>query len=202
MTHQYCRTGAIFLLSFLAVASGCTNQPKVTYQFDSKADFASFKTYAVEPTNSPTLALRMLNGKPMTQTIQESIEQQFDAKGLHKVPAAQADLLVHWKAAIEYEQASGNVASPTVNVDLDPADSGAILDAGPARGAGIPAEITNGGIRINLISAQTKHTIWRGGVGAVLQSKTPDPQRVQRLNAALAKLFADYPPKPAAATTR
>jgi len=199
MTHQYCRIGAILLLSFLAFASGGSKQPKVTYQFDSKADFASFKTYAVEPTNSPTLALRMLNGKPMTQTIAESIAQQLDAKGLRQVPADQADLLVRWKGAIAYEAASADVASPTVNVDLDRPDSGPILDSGPARGEGIPAETTHGGIKIDLVSARTKQSVWRGGVAAVLRDKIPDPQRVERLNAALAKLFADYPPKAAPA---
>jgi hypothetical protein len=191
---------AILLLVFLAVASGCAHQPKVSYQFDSKTDFASFKTYALEPTDSPTLGLRMLNGKPMTQTIQESIEQALDARGLRKVAAAnQPDLLVRWRGAIEYEAASADLASPTVNVDLDRPDSGAILDSGPAGGMGTPAEITNGGIRIDLVSALTKQTVWRGGVGAVLRSKTPDPERVARLNAALAKLFANYPPKAAPA---
>src|SRR4051794_36671822 len=102
------RISAVLLLSFLALGSGCTHPPRVSYQFDSKTDFTTFKTYAIEPTQSPTLELRMLGGKPMTQVIEESIEQQLNSKGLRKVEHGQADLFVRWGAQIENDQLTAN----------------------------------------------------------------------------------------------
>jgi hypothetical protein len=193
------RLGAIALLICLAFTAGCSHPPRVIYQYDSKTDFSTFKTYSVEPTNSPTLDLRILDSKPMTQTVQDSIERQLDARGLRKVESGSADLHVRWAAQIEQSAASGDVAAPGVNLGLDSPDSGAVLDSGPPGGEGIPAEITKGGVRVDLIDARTGKTVWRGGAAAILKPHLPDPERVKILNAALAKLFANYPPKPAAA---
>ena len=188
------RLGAIALFTLLTFAAGCSHPPRVSYQYDSKTDFSAFRTYSVEPTHSPTLDLRILDGKPMTQTVQDSIEGQLNSKGLRKVEPGLADLHVRWAAQIRYDQAEGDVATPGVDLGLDTPDSGAVLDSGPPGGEGIPAEITKGGIRVDLINARTGKTVWRGGVAAILKPHAPDPERVKILNAALAKLFANYPP--------
>jgi len=187
----------ITLFAAAAVAGGCNTTPKVAYQFDSKTDFATLKTYAVEPTNSPVLDLRMLNGKPMKETIQQSIEQALQARGLRPATAAAPDILVRWTASMQYEQVSGDMGTPGVNIEPDDPDTGAILDSGG--GEGVPSQLAEGGIKIDLISTQAKHVVWRGIVAAVLRSDQPDPKRVARLNAALAELFANYPPPAAAA---
>ena len=54
-----------------------------------------------------------------------------------------------------------------------------------------------GGIRIDLISTQSKRIVWRGGISSILKDNSPDPKRVERLNAMMAELFTHYPPKPA-----
>ena len=194
------RAAAIALMMFIGVtvaaAAGCNSRPKVSYQFDSKTDFAALHTYGIEPTHSPTLDLRMLDSKPMAERIAESIEQQLQARGLSRaVPPAAPDLLVRWTAQIEYEQASGDMGAPGVDVDINDPDSGAFLDTGPPGGGGVPAEVAEGGIKIDLVSARTKHVVWRGGVASVLRRDQPDPKRVARLDAALKELFGNYPPK-------
>ena len=193
----------MFLGVAVATASaGCSSRPKVSYQFDSKTDFAALHTYVVEPTHSPTLDLRMLDSKPMAQRIQESIEQQLQARGLRRaVPPAAPDLHVRWSAQIEYEQASGDMGTPGVDVDIDDPDSGAFLDSGPPGGEGVPAEVAQGGIKIDLVSARTKHVVWRGGIASLLRRNQPDPKRIARLDAALTELFANYPPPPKAAAS-
>src|SRR4051812_42327349 len=185
--------GAMALFGFLALAPGCTHPPKVNYQFDSKADFAAFKTYAVEPTHSPSLDLRVLDGKPIAQVIEQSIEQQLNAKGLRKVERGESDLLVKWSAQIEDAQTNGIDTAPTV--DLNTSDSGFILDSASSNNDGIPGDVLKGGIRVDLSSAQSQQAIWRGGIGMLLQRSLPDPTRIQRINEAVAKLFANYPPK-------
>jgi len=194
------RVNAIALLTFITLAGGCSHPPKVTYQYDAKADFSKFKTYAMEPTQSPTLSLRELDGKPVTQVLQQSIEQQLSAKGLHNAASssAPADLRVRWTGQIEDREASGDVAVPGVNLDVDTPDGGAILDYGPS-GEGVPYIQMVGGVRVDLIDAQTNQIVWRGGVGMALKRGVGDPQRIERLNAAIAMLFANYPPKPAPA---
>ncbi len=190
------RGDVLALLTLLALAAGCNHAPKVRYQFDSTADFSAFKTYAVEPTHSPTLDLRVLDGKPMTEVIAASIERQLNAKGLSKTSAASADLHVRWVGQIAYDEANGDVATPGVDLGQDKPDSGAILDSGPAGGEGVPYEVAVGGIRVDLIAARANKTVWRGGVGAILKPGDPDPKRIERVNAALASLFANYPPPP------
>jgi hypothetical protein len=46
---------------------------------------------------------------------------------------------------------------------------------------------------------QSNKIVWRGGVGVILQTNAPDPERIERINLAMAKLFANYPPPPPAA---
>ena len=189
----------ILLLSFVAlIAQGCTPKPRISYRYDSKTDFTTFKTFAVEKTNSPTLNLRTLDGKPMTQTLQEAIERELAARGLTPAGGSTSpDLLVRWSGQIEYTQFTGDEASPGVNIesDLDRPDAGPILDtAGPPDDYVVPEQVTQGGLRIDLVNARTNKVVWRGALAAILKPNTPDPERVKRLNVALTELFKHYPP--------
>jgi hypothetical protein len=194
---------ALVTMTLLAgvAAGGCSRQPKVSYAFDSKTDFAALKTYAMQPTDSPTLAMRMLDGKPMAETIAARIGHALEARGLRPAAASgpAADVLVRWTARITYDQVMGDVGTPGADVSFDAPDSGFMLDSAPP-GEGTPDQVALGGLRIDLAGARVKHVVWRGHVFADLHQDAPDPKRVARLDAALAKLFANYPPKPAAAT--
>jgi len=197
ISSTFPRLGAVAAILILGFGSiGCAHKPVVTYRYDAKTNFAAFKTYVVEPTNSPTLSMRMLDGKPMTQVLQESIEQQLNARGLKPAGSAPADLRVRWAAQIEYDQARADANSPGVNLsdDLSRPDSGAILDTGGSDSDVIPEQVSKGGVRIDLVNAQTSQVVWRGGVATVLHPNAPDPERVKKLNEALAELFKNYPP--------
>ena len=190
----FLRGSRVTLVLMLFAAVGCATKPIVRCQFDSKTDFAAFKTYSVEPTKSPTLDGRILDSKPLTQVIQESIEHELNAKGLSK--SGSADLMVRWAGAIRFDDAVGSSAAPGVNIDSGDPDAGVILDSGSEGGA-VPASITKGGIRVDLVNAKTKQVVWRGGIGTILKDKADDPVRVERLNELMGELFANYPPKAA-----
>ena len=190
------KIGAFLLVTLLGAAVGCASKPIVRCQFDSQTDFSGFKTYSTEAAKSPSLDERILDSKPLSQVIQESIEQQLQAKGLKKAAPTEASthLNVRWAGAIRFDDATASSGAPGVDIGASDPDAGVILDSGSEGGA-VPASITKGGIRVDLINAKTKQVVWRGGIGAILKDKIPDPERVERLNQLMAELFTNYPPK-------
>jgi hypothetical protein len=56
-------------------------------------------------------------------------------------------------------------------------------------------EYQQGTVIVDLIDAQKQELVWRGTVTGVLESN-PTPEKMDKnANAAMAKLFSQYPPK-------
>ena len=55
---------------------------------------------------------------------------------------------------------------------------------------------TDGTVVVNLIDAKTKQVVWEGEVDDVVNLPVTNPVRAtQQIDAAVAKLFAKYPPQ-------
>jgi hypothetical protein len=83
----------------LMIASALAQE--VNYNFSKEANFAVFRTYAwVDIKGGSVDQLDQLTAKQLTS----AIDAEFGRKGLRPAPAAQADLLVGFQAAITQER--------------------------------------------------------------------------------------------------
>jgi hypothetical protein len=183
------------LLVVCAVAGlsiGCWS-PSVHTSYDRNANFHDLKSYSIVPNKQELIAIRMLDGQPMAKTIEHSIADALNARGCAPASAEQAQMLVHWIGNIEYSAPGRDSTGRSTDPEMQEMDSGV---PGYGGGAAPVAESNDAGsIVIGIYDTKTKRRVWQGTISAAINEQLPDPERVKRLNTALAKLFAEFPPK-------
>lgn len=184
------RMKTIAVLLPLAVAA-CASSPTVHTDFDSRAQFGSYKTYSwsVKPELGSPLA---------QQRIVEGIERRLQAKGLVQV-ASEGDLAVAAHVASQQKTTLDTLYTGT-------GMGGWGWHGGWAGGLGVGSATTQvrnyqvGTLIVDLFDAQSKQAIWRGTASGTVSSN-PDTNRAA-VEAGLDKMFANYPPDSTANATR
>ena len=185
--------GVVIAFAAALTSIGCWS-PTVHTSFDPSADFAQLKNYAIVPNHQEIIAIRMLDGRPMAQTIAQAVGRALDARGYSAAAdPAHAQMLVRWTAAIEQ---SAPLQGPNAAVDPEIQEMATGIPGDTGGGAGGPVEGNTqaGTLVIDIYDTRAKRKIWTGIVAAGMDPDLPDPKRVKRLNEALAKLFAKFPP--------
>jgi len=186
---------AALLLAIISLVTGCAPKLHEQTTFDPAADFKDLKTYSMKPNTQEIIKIRMLNGQPMAKTIEQCIAQELDARGLKQVPPGQAQLIVRWLGNIRYTQGSTQVGPTPLDLQKDFANDDYPYDKGAGGWSSQPYLVTNGALVIDMVDPKLKRSVWRGTIEGVINENRADPERVKRLNQALAKLFAKFPPK-------
>jgi hypothetical protein len=177
----------------LILAAGCAGQ-QVSTDYSPKTSFSHFRTFAlVMPPDSAGQQL-------LDQRVRNAVQAQLDAKGLTQADRQSADLFVGYGMvdktytnAYTYRDGWGwgggwgwrywrwGVAWPmTVDRQIE--------------------TYTDGTVVVNLIDAKTKQVVWQGQVADVVDLPVANPVRAtQQIDAAVAKMFAKYPPQPSGA---
>ena len=173
-------------LSLLILASGALCAQKVKVEYDHGADFSKFKTYA------------WTDGTPAVnpvwdQLIMATIGSELEARGLRRVEAKDADLLVAYHVAGDL---SLNVALSFHPVSVYPADgtplTGVVWYSGTT--GGTARYIKKGMLAVHLFDREKHSLVWAATAKDPVK-ETPQ-KRVEQLNKVADKLFADFPPKP------
>lgn len=166
-------TGAIGLALVLAVSTVLAGGLKV--QHDPEVDFSVFKTFAW-PEGRGLVAAR----PDVQDVIVQSVDQQLAAKGLRKVAAGEADLLIVTYALSE--SWGGTVAGfyrPTDwNVGFITVDSRMVSD---------------GTLVVDLYEASGNKLIWHAVAEGSVTSREAAKRKVR---GAMNKAFRSFPPKP------
>lgn len=182
------RVQHIAIATGLILATGCGGY-QVTTDFSPATSFSQFRSYAlVMPPD--TAALQLLD-----QRVRSAVQAQLDAKGLVMSNRAHADLFVGY----------GMVDKTHTEVYDSPNSWGwgrgwgwRYYRWGVAWPMTVQRQIetyTDGTVVVNLIDARTKQVVWQGEVASVVSLPVADPLRATReIDAAVAQLFAKYPP--------
>jgi hypothetical protein len=187
--HTKMRARQIALGLGLILAAGCAGQ-QVSTDYSPSTGFSQFRTFAlVAP---PDTAGQQL----LDQRVRNAVQAQLDSKGLTPTDRQHADLFVGYgmvdkthKEVYTYRDGWGwgggwgwrywrwGVAWPmTVQRRVE--------------------TYTDGTVVVNLIDARTKQVVWEGEVDDVVNLPVTNPVRAtQQIDAAVAKLFAKYPPR-------
>jgi hypothetical protein len=176
-----------FGMGLLVTAACAGNQ--VSTDFSPAVNFSQFRSYAL--VMPPDTAARQL----LDQRIRNAVEAQLASKGLVLRDRQHADLFVGygmvdkthteiydsqggwgWGAGWGWRYYRWGVAWPmTVQRQVE--------------------MYTNGTVVVNMVDARTKQVVWQGEVADVVTLPVDDPLRATRqIDAAVAKLFAKYPP--------
>ena len=169
----------------LAVGCAAAEAQKIKVEFDKNVDFAAFRTYAWDPT--PQTAAKPV----LVLAIKGAVNEELGKRGLKEV-TENPDLYVAIYGANDADMAitySDFYYGPWGI----PAFDQSFLVWGTVPGTTNTAVVQKGQLVVDLIDAGHKKLAWRG----MATQKLSDQQMklLEQVNAAVEKLFAQYPPK-------
>ena len=169
----------------MSLTCGFSQKIKTTY--DKSVDFSRYKSYSwKEPEINP--------GRPLLYfTVVGAIKGGLETSGLTRMEK-DGDLMVVAHGDLDYglnntgvtADSCKNCQSPAV----DPRDLGRTV--APNGSAGMP--LPKGALELELVDRATNKVVWSG---TVVQKLNPDKkqQALERADAAIRKLLAEFPPK-------
>lgn len=171
------RTKLSLLLLLLA---GCTSV-KVTYDFDSTADFSKYKTYAFteDAKNFPIQELDRTR-------VLSAIDKQMTVKGFTKSDSP--DVVIDLQVKLEQKQ----TATAT--------NTGGYYGAYRYGWGGGTTHVNvenyvDGTLFVNMIDKSTEKLVWQGRGTKTLEDHPSPEKKEQNINYAVQQIFMKYPPK-------
>jgi hypothetical protein len=180
------------ILLFLTACSSIT----VQQDFDPKADFSSFKAYAWTPlpankTNDPRVDNALVESR-----IISAINSQLASKGFQKSNSASADFLVSYAVAVNRRMGAHVIdnyyAYPTPYYTRG--RYGYPWMTPMAQPQVRVYEYDEGTLVVDILDARTKGLVFRGAATATLRENPTPDQSTQRINEAVSKILAKFPP--------
>jgi hypothetical protein len=171
----------LFLVSLAALLVSCASTPTVKTDFDPAAAFSSYKTY--------TWLSKPTGGSPLAQQrIVDGIDAKLKAKGWTLSPNGDVRVAANVTSAEKQDYT-------TYYSGMGYGWRG--FGGGPGMATTSVYTYEVGSLVVDMFDTSTKRAIWRGHASGVLPDN-PD-KMAALLQASLDQLFADFPPKPAAA---
>ncbi len=173
------------IIGLALVAAGCSTI-SVSHDFDSEADFATYKTFAW--LQGPVTAVGNADAAKQQNTlldkrIRSAVEAEIQAKGM-TADTENPDLLLVYHTGVDSK----------INVT----DWGYTY---PTRYGGWYGDrdvdvyqYEEGTLIVDLIDAKTQQLVWRGNATKTLEDN-PSPERMdQNIREVVGRMFAKYPP--------
>jgi len=177
----------VLLLLFAGTTSALAQD--VRYNFDSSANFASFKTYkwvALEGNKPPN--------ELVEKQIRESIDAELAKKGLTQSQSDEADLFIGYQVAVDSEK---QYTTYSTGYGYGPGwYGGGWYGAGGGMTTGSTSTILIGQIALDMYSPAPKTLVWRGVASKTIDTKAKPDKQKKNLDKAMAKLLKNYPPPP------
>lgn len=163
------------------VLAGCSGL-STSSDYDPQTDFSKLKTWAWFEAGPPNPKIDTLtDGR-----IRGAIEQELTRKGLRKVDSGPADFSVKYHAAVQ-QKIESRPTSVSVGYGWRYGYMGMSSNE--------IYSYSEGTLVVDFIDPAKKELLWRGTVsGAVEPQRTPE-ERTARVQEAVAKMMAQYPPK-------
>jgi len=177
----------LMCVSFLAW--GCASV-SVTSDYDRSADFSQLKTYSWSPKAQPVTGdPRIDNNALLDSRVRSAVDRELALKGFQKASVGTPDFWVGYQAAIQQK-----VSVMTLNN---------YYGYGPSRGLNaidtwnpetISTTYDEGTLIIDIADPKTNRPLWRGSASDVVDENRTPEQREAKINEAVTKLLAKFPP--------
>jgi len=173
----------------LILAAACAGQ-QVTTDYSPATSYSQFRTFAL--VSPPDTGAQQL----LDQRVRNAVEAQLTAKGLTEADRQHADLFVGYGMVDKTHQ---EMYSYRDGWGWGGGWGWRYYRWGVAWPMTVTRRVetyTDGTVVVNLIDAKTKQVVWEGEVDDVVNLPVTNPVRAtQQIDAAVAKLFAKYPPQ-------
>jgi len=161
----------------LALAAGVAAGTSISTNYLPETDFSGYHTYRWVAIEGPAGAQTI--DDITAQQIKRAVDSQLAAKGWKRTDAGEADAYVGFQLSIEERQ--------HVNV---------YGGWGWYGGASVSESTSrNGTLTLDVYDPRSKSLLWRGSASDTLKKKTTPEKRQARLDKAVGKLLAKFPPK-------
>lgn len=169
----------------VAVAvAGCASAPDIRSDFDQRADFAQYRTFAyMNPLGTDTAGYSTL----LTDRLKAATRKQLEARG-YVYQAGQADLLVNFSGKLQEKLET--VPRPPM-IGYYGYRSG-FYGGWPGYAWNDVYQYTEGTLNVDLVDARRQQLVWEG----VAEQQVNDVARAtsaEAIDALVAQIFARYP---------
>ena len=168
----------IFLIT--ALCSCVTPQP--SHDYDSSANFSTYKTFAWEKESKQTSGETWIDNPLIDQRVRAAVEKNLSLKGYKKTSGDSADFYVVYDLSIEkmFDSQSNRVSISIGGIGIS------------KRGG---AEREEGLLIISVNDAKTKGRVWRGWATCRVKEQSTPEQTTETINEAVEKILAQFPPQ-------
>jgi hypothetical protein len=169
---------SVVLMAGILGLVGCSTLT-VNTDYDRTVDFSRYKTFNIRPSKS-------IQQPFLRERLERAVTAQLEAKGLTRVSGG-ADL---WVAL------HGRVTQRTV---IDSTSFGYGYRWGWWGGMGVTTrtvrKVPVGTLVVDLVDAGARQLVWQASASDTLEEGGTPADREARVNEAVAKMFADFPPR-------
>src|SRR5215471_6865665 len=172
----------------LFLAAGVALAQDVRYNFDKDTDFSKFKTY-----KWVTLKGAQQLDDIADKQVQAAAQAELAKRGLTKVDADDADLLIGYQVAIGQEK---EFTSYDTGWGYGPGwGRGGWYGGGGGMTTGQTSTIYVGQLALDMNDSANKDLVWRGVASKTIDPKAKPEKREKNLAKAMEKLLKKYPPE-------
>lgn len=175
------RLGLILAIAGVATLAACSSIT-TSADYDKSANFSQYKTYAWKDTDQKQNEL-------VENRIKGAVDSQLQAKGLHKVDS-NPDLWV-----VEHVRLSEQTQINTYDTGWGYGWGWHGGYGGGGMSSTTVQKIPVGNLIIDLVDAKENQLKWRGTASKTLDTSANVDDKTKHVNEAVAKMFAEYPPK-------
>lgn len=173
----------MLLLSVCVAMAGCATSSKVTYDYDTTANFAAMKTFNWMPATGNAVADELL-----VKRIKNAVDVQLQAKG-HTLAADNPDFNVAMEVSGKTTYGGSTGVGMSVGI---PVGRGTVSVGG---GKSKAREKTEGTLVLDILDTKTRTLVWRATATAPVESGYSPEEQQLRINEMIAEMLSQFPPK-------
>jgi hypothetical protein len=182
-----------------ALLAGCSTV-YVDSEYDKQTDFARLKSFRWTETAPVSVGDPRVDDTVLQARVRTAVNRELEAKGLRRVDSGDADVLMNYHVTLEEKMTGANLNDKYGYTPgggwTQGARQGWSWGIGAYDAPSVPATYyEEGSVIIDMVDPSTKRLLWRGSARTVVDLKSDDQTRRERLNEAIARLFEQYPPK-------
>lgn len=187
------QTRHVFLILGLVTLAASCSSVRTSYDFDRRADFSGWRSYAWYPSGSPNTGDPRLDSPLLHGRIQDAVDRTLAAQGYTRVEDGSPDFYVNYHLSTEQR-----LDVRTINSGYMGGPRGRSWGGAGWGGVGWTEthvdQYEEGTLIIDFVDTAARRLVWRGA-GTRRLARDIRPERVtERVNEAVDEILAQFPP--------
>jgi len=175
------------MLMAAVLVAGCASSPRVTTNADPSADFSQYRSFAF---HDPLAAESAGYATPASQRMREAARREMEGRG-YVYDEANPDLWVNIHADMTERSEVFNTRTLQHRVYYDHEARGYVSSPFWRDRADV-LNYTEGMLSVDIVDARERRMVWEGLTVGRTARQTP-AGRAERIDEAMAEIFAQYP---------